>query len=138
MLARLQDPEEAPYLAHLFNDLVTKRHYEDSRSTGTAKVYQRLKKLIGHGDRQEDITMFSTLIQALGFLQCEEAISGLTSVVINDTSPVLRKDAIHALGQIGSSLGASSLQELIHTSSEPQELRTAAEQALARIIEQNS
>jgi HEAT repeat protein len=138
MLARLQDPAEGPYFAHLLQDLIAKRYADGSRSTGPSNVYTRLKKLIKHEEKQEEITMFSTLIQTVGFLQSEEAISGLISVVNNDTSPLLRKEAVHALGQIGSPVCAAHLQELIHTHSEPQDLRTEAEQALARIISRNS
>ena len=138
MLARLQDAAEGPYLAHLLNDLVTKRHAEDTRGAGATTVYSRLKKLIRHDEPQEDITMFTTLIQALGFLQSEDAISGLTAIVSADTSVTLRKQAVHALGQIGSSLCVAVLREVIHTPSEPQELRTEAEQALGRIIDRNA
>ncbi len=138
MLARLQDPAEGPYLAHLLNDLVTRRHTEDSRGGGTVNVYTRLKKLIKHDEPQEDITMFTTLIQAVGFLQSEDAISGLIAIVGNDTSATLRKHAVHALGQIGSSLCVAALQEVLHTPSESEELRSEAEQALARIIDRNA
>ena len=138
LLIGLQSPDEAPYLARLFNDLVTKRHSESDRTTGTVKVYHRLKKLIGYSGNPEEIKMLSVLIQALGMLQAEQAIYGLITIANNDNSQLLRIEAIQALGQIGSSLGISPLETLLHASSESQEIRIAAEQALDQIIQGTS
>lgn len=138
MLARLQDPAEGPYLAHLLTDLVAKRHADIHHASAPGKVYQRLKKLIKHEESPEENGMFSTLIQALGFLQSDDAIPGLLAIASDDPSVTLRKHAVHALGQIGSSLGVGTLQEILHAGSEPQDLRTEAEQAMARIIDQNT
>lgn len=137
LLVRSQNPEEAPFLAHLLTDLVTKRHREQP-PTGTAKVYQRLKKLIGHNEKPEDIEMLSTLIQALGSLEAEQAIYALIDVATNDTSQQLRLEAIQALAQIGSTLAIHPLEAVLHTSGEAQDVRLAAEQAIDYIIQRNA
>jgi tetratricopeptide (TPR) repeat protein len=138
ILAQLKDSDESPYLAHLFNDLVAKRHGESSRNTGTAKVYTTLKKLIGYSDSTEEIRMLSILIQALGNLRADEGIYGLITIARNDKSQLLRIEAIDALGKIGSPLGATPLQTILHTPSESQDIRTAAEQALDQIIQRKA
>lgn len=135
LLVGLQSPDEAPYLARLFHELVAKRHNESDRPAGTVKVYNRLKKLMGYGDNPEELRMLSALIQALGMLQAEQAIYGLTTIANSDHSQLLRIEAIQALGHIGSSLGIAPLEALLHASSEPQEIRIAAEQALDQIIQ---
>lgn len=137
LLARRQSPDEAHYLARLFNDLAVKRQSGGSRGTGPAKMYSRLKKLIGYADHAEDLKVLSTLIQALGALQAEQAIYGLITIAVQDSSQLLRLEAIAALGQIGSPLGAAPLQEILHAGSESQDIRTAAEQALEQIIQRN-
>jgi HEAT repeat protein/Flp pilus assembly protein TadD len=137
ILAQLEDPDEALYLAHLFNDLVARRHGESSRETGTAKVYSRLKKLIGYVEDTDEIKVLSTLIQALGNLRTEEGIHGLIIIASSDSSQLLRIEAIDALGRIGSPLGVIPLQTILHTSSESQDIRTAAEQALDLIIQKS-
>jgi tetratricopeptide (TPR) repeat protein len=137
LLAQVKNPDESVYLAHLFNDLVTKRHSESSH-TGTAKVYNRLKKLIGYSENTDEIKVLSTLIQALGNLRTEQGISGLIMVASNDSSQLLRIEAIAVLGKIGSLLGVTTLQAILHTPSESQDIRTAAEQALEQIIAVNN
>lgn len=134
ILAQLEDPDEAPYLAHLFNALVTRRHEESSQGTGTAKVYSKLKKLIGYAEDPEEIRVLSTLIQALGNLRSEEGIHGLITIASSDNSQLLRIEAIDALGRIGSPLGVIPLRTILHAPSESQDIRTAAEQALDQII----
>jgi len=134
LLAQLEDADESLYLAHLFNDLVARRYGETSRGTGTAKVYSRLKKLIGYVENTDEIRVLSVLIQALGNLRAEEGIHGLITIASGDNSQLLRIEAIDVLGRIGSPLGAIPLRTIIHSSSESRDIRAAAEQALDQII----
>ncbi len=138
ILAQLKDSDESSCLAHLFNDLVARRHGESSRSTGTVKMYSRLKKLIGYSEDTDEIRVLSTLIQALGYLRAEQGIYGLITIASSDNSQLLRIEAIDALGKIGSPMGVNSLQAILHSPSESRDIRTAAEQALDQIIQRNA
>ena len=75
---------------------------------------------------------------ALGNLRAEEGVYGLITIASNDSSQLLRIEAIDALGKIGSPLGATPLQTILHTPSESQDIQTAAEQALDQIIQRKT
>jgi tetratricopeptide (TPR) repeat protein len=134
--AQAKYADEAVYLAHLFNDLVSKRHSEPNQ-TGRAKVYTKFKKFIKSSDNTDEIKVLSTLIQALGTMRMEQGIYGLIIVASSDQSQLLRIEAIEALGKIGASVGMSTLQTILHTPSESRDIRTAAEQALEQILAVN-
>ncbi len=134
-LSHLRDPKEVIYLAHLLNDLVTKR-YQDSKST-PGKVYTRIKKLITHTQNSEEVPMFSALIHAAGKLRIEESLYSLTTLAEHDRSQILRIEAIEAIGQIGSARGIPSLQNILHSSLESQDIRTAAEESLDILVKEN-
>ncbi len=132
----LHQPQESMYLAHLLNDLLAKRYGESGHST--SNVYKRLKKLISHSEKPEENQLLSTLIRTIGNLQLEQGIYGLVSIVSNDRSQPLRIEAIEAIGKIGSPLGITLLQEILHTSSESREIHSAAEHALEHIVARNT
>jgi tetratricopeptide (TPR) repeat protein len=136
LFERLHQPEESIYLAHLLDDLVTKRHAESEHVT--SKVYSRIKKLISHSEKPEEIQLLSVLIETIGNLRLEQGIYTLIALAGNDRSHQLRLESIEALGKIGSPLGMAPLQEILHSSSELQDIRSAAEQALEQIVQQKA
>lgn len=136
LFAQTPDAEEWLYLAHLFNDVVAKR-YQEAGSSPT-KMYTRLKQLIGQTEKPEEAELLSTLIRAVGNLQLEQGIYSLSAVISHDRSHALRREAVQALGQIGSQLAIPILQACLHESSESQEVRLAAEQALDLIVKSES
>ena len=70
----------------------------------------------------------------MGHLRLEQGIYSLIAIADSDRSQSLRIEAIEALGKIGSPLGITPLQNILHTSSESRDIRTAAEQALDQIV----
>ena len=134
-LSRLRDPKEVIYLAHLLNDMITKR-YGDSKTT-PGKVYSRIKELITHSQNSEDVHLLSALIHAAGKLRLEESLYSLTTLAEYDRSQLLRIEAIEALAQIGSARGIPCLQNILHSSLESQDIRAAAEEALDILVKEN-
>ncbi|PID59056.1 hypothetical protein CSB45_01215 [candidate division KSB3 bacterium] len=135
-LSRLRDPKEVIYLAHLLNDLVTKR-YEGSKHPG-GNVYSRLKELITHThSSEEDVHLLSALIDAVGKLRLDESLYSLSTLAEHERSQILRIKAIEALGQIGSARGIPSLQKILHSTLESQDIRAAAEKALDLLMREN-
>ena len=135
LLADLQDSEEGIYLVHLLNDLVTKRYQESKITPG--KVYSRLKNLISHPQKSDDIDLLSTLIQASGKLRLEEGIYSLATIAEHDRSQILRLEAIEAIGKISSTRSITVLQNVLHAPLESQDIRTAAEDALDLLVKKN-
>ncbi len=84
-------------------------------------------KLIAHSQSSEDIYLLSALIHASGKLGLEERLYSLTTLAEHDRSQLLRIEAIEALGQIGSARGIPSLQNILYSSLESQDTRTAAD-----------
>lgn len=136
LFERLHQPEESIYLAHLLNDLVAKR-YEEGRYS-RLKVYNRLKQLISHPEKSEESRLLSVLIEVMGNLQLEQGIYSLVTIVNSDRFQPLRIEAIEAIGKMGSVLGITLLQDILHASSESRDIRTAAEQALEQIVKRNT
>lgn len=134
LFTRVRQPEYTVYLTHLLSDIVTKRY--DDGSSGSGGMYTRLKKLIRPTEQTGDVNLLAALIQAVGHLRLEQNIFSLAAIANSDRSQRLRLDAIEAIGNIGSPLGLSPLQHILHTLSESQEIRNAAEQALDRLVEQ--
>lgn len=136
LFEQARKPEEWLYLAHLLNDMVAKRYQEGS--SNSTKVYARLKKLIGQTEKPEEATLIITLIRAIGKLRVEQGIYSLSTIISHDRSQSIRLEAIQALGQIGSQLALPVLQSCLHDSSESQDLRLAAEEALDHIVKSES
>ncbi|MBD3308077.1 hypothetical protein GF339_16650 [candidate division KSB3 bacterium] len=134
LFERSHHPAESIYLTHLLNDLLAKRYEDQSAS----KVYTRLKKLISQVEKPDEIRLISTLIQAVGNMRLEQSIHSLSMVATTDHSQLLRIEAIESLGKIGSPLGMTPLQDILHSSSESQDIHMAAEQALDQIVSQNT
>ncbi len=135
LLAHLQEPEEWIYIVHLLNDMVAKRLEEGKMSPG--KVYNRLKQLIGHGQEDGETELLATLIQTIGQLQIEEGLYSLATIAEHDRSQRLRLEAIGAIGQIGSARGITVIQNILHASSESQEIRAVAEDILDALVKKN-
>ncbi len=134
-LFKRQDHLEEPiYLVHLLNDLVAKR-YEENRP---GKVYNRIRKLISYSEQPEEQQLLTTLIRTIGKLRLEQGIYSLATLAAHDPSKPLQIKAIEAIGEIESSLGISPLQDILHASSESQEIHNAAEQALDQILTRNA
>ncbi|PIE33321.1 hypothetical protein CSA56_12175 [candidate division KSB3 bacterium] len=135
LLAHLQNPEEWIYLVHLLNDVVAQRVEEGKMHAG--KMYNRLKQLIVHSQDDEEAELLSTLIQAAGSLRLEEGIYSLATIAEHDRSQQLRLEAIEAIGRIGSSRGITVLKNILHSSSESQEIRAVAEETLDILFKEN-
>lgn len=131
LFEQLNHPQESVYLAHLLDDLLAKRYDE----IGQHKMYSRIKQMLTHSEQSEDTMMFTTLIRAIGNLKLEQGIYTLMTIAVQDPSESLRLEAIEAMGNIQSSAGIAPLQELLHNSSESEEIHAAAEQAMKKITE---
>lgn len=132
LIASLQAPEEWTYLAHLLNDLVAQRYHDKG---GSGKVYARFKQLLSHAEQSDNLPLLSALIHAIGMLQLKEGVNGLCVIIEHDRSQLLRIEAIETLIRIGAPGGVPVLQRLLERSSESQDIRTAAQEALKMLVE---